>query len=130
MSASTSPPASHEPWRLASLWAGMLTGPVAWLMLLEFNYVGAYVACESGRTWFMHLAVLVALAAVAAAGVLGWRARYVPALPDDVPTLPLSEQTHVQRTNWMSVAGAAISAWFVVVILAMEVPLLVLKECQ
>jgi hypothetical protein len=30
----------------------------------------------------------------------------------------------------MSVAGVAVSVWFIVVILAMEVPLLVLRECQ
>jgi len=30
----------------------------------------------------------------------------------------------------MSLAGVAFSLWFIVVILAMEVPLVVLRECQ
>ena len=130
MPASTSPPVSHETWRLASIWAGMLAGPIVWLVLLAFNYMGAYVACETHRTWFLHAAVVVALVLVAMAGVLSWRARLGPAAIDDHVTMPLSDDTHVQRSNWMAVAGTALSAWFLVVILAMEVPILVLRECQ
>ena len=44
--------------------------------------------------------------------------------------LPLSDETRVQRSRWMSLAGVAFSLWFIVVILAMEVPLVVLRECQ
>lgn len=130
MSASTSHPVSHETWRVASLWAGLLTGPILALMVLEFNYVAAYVACEVRATWFMHVATLVAAAIVALAGLLSWRARFSPVAPDVEPTLPLSDTTRVQRSNWMSLAGLAISAWFVLVILAMEIPILVLQECQ
>jgi hypothetical protein len=79
----------------------------------------------------MHLATLVAVTLVGAAGVLAWRARIaLPAAVDLEPTLPLSDATQIQRTNWMSVAGAAISLWFIVVILSMEIPILVLGECQ
>jgi hypothetical protein len=131
MSASTWHPVSHEAWRVVSLWAGLLTGPIVALMLLEFQYVAAYVACETRSTWFMHLATLVAVTLVGAAGVLAWRARIaLPAAVDLEPTLPLSDATQIQRTNWMSVAGAAISLWFIVVILSMEIPILVLGECQ
>ena len=130
MPSSTSRPVSHERWRLTALWAGLLTGPIAWLVLLEVNYVLAYVACETGSTWFMHLAIVVALVLVAAAGYAAWAASYGNIMADEARTPPLSDETRTQRSRWMSLAGVASSLWFIVVILAMEVPLIVLKECQ
>jgi hypothetical protein len=130
MSASTSRPVSHERWRLAALWAGVLTGPLVWLTLLEVNYLLAYVACETRSTWVMHLAIAVALLMVAGAGYAAWAASYGNMFTEETRTLPLSDETRVQRSRWMSLAGVAFSLWFMLVILAMEVPLIVLKECQ
>jgi hypothetical protein len=130
MPSSTSRPVSHERWRLAALWAGLLTGPIVWLALLEANYVLAYVACETRSTWFMHLAVGVALLLVGAAGYAAWAASFGHILGAETPTPPLSDETRVQRSRWMSLAGVAFSLWFLLVILAMEVPLVVLRECQ
>jgi hypothetical protein len=130
MPSSTSRPVSHERWRLAALWAGLLTGPIVWLALLEVNYVLAYVACETRSTWFMHLAVGVALLLVAAAGYDAWSASFGRLLAVETRTPPLSDDTRLQRSRWMSLAGVAFSLWFLLVILAMEVPLLVLRECQ
>lgn len=130
MPSSTSRPVSHERWRLAALWAGLLTGPIVWLALLEVNYVLAYVACETRSTWFMHLAVAVALLLVAAAGYAARAASFGHILGAETRTPPLSDETRVQRSRWMSLAGVAFSLWFLIVILAMEVPLVVLRECQ
>jgi hypothetical protein len=130
MPSSTSRPVSHERWRLAALWAGLLTGPIVWLGLLEVNYVLAYVACEARSKWFMHLAIGIALLLVAAAG---WAARVASVgntLAGETRTPPLSDDTRLQRSRWMSLAGVALSLWFILVILAMEVPLLMLRECQ
>jgi hypothetical protein len=130
MPSSISRRASHEPWRLAALWAGLLTGPVAWLTLLETNYVLAYVACEMRQTWFMHLGTAVALLVVAAAGWGAWYASHGDMTADQTLTHPLSDETRWQRSRWMSLAGVATSAWFIIVIVAMEVPIMVLRECQ
>ena len=130
MASSTSRPVSHERWRLTALWAGLLTGPIVWLALLEVNYVLAYVACETTSTWFLHLAIGVALLLVAGAGYAAWAASYGPMMADETLTPPLSDETRLQRSRWMSLAGVALSLWFIVVILAMEVPLVVLKECS
>ncbi len=130
MASSTSRPVSHERWRLAALWAGVLTGPFVWLGLLEANYVLAYVACETRSTWFMHVAVGAGLLLVAAAGCGAWAASFGNRLADDVGAPPLSDATRIERSRWMSLAGVALSLWFMVVILAMEVPLLVLRECR
>jgi hypothetical protein len=130
MPSSTLRPVSHEPWRLAALWAGLLTGPLVWLALLEVNYVLAYVACETASKWALHLAIVVALLLVAGAGYAAWAASYGHILADETLSPPLSDETRLQRSRWMSLAGVAFSLWFIVVILAMEVPLIVLKECQ
>ena len=112
------------------MWAGLLTGPIVWLGLLEVNYVLAYVACETRSTWFMHLAIGVALLLVAAAGYVAWTASFGNILGDQSGAPPLSDETRIQRSRWMSLAGVAFSLWFIIVILAMEVPLVVLRECQ
>jgi hypothetical protein len=130
MPASTSRPVSHEGWRLAAVWAGLLAGPLTWLTLLEVNYVLAYVACEQQQSWFMHVTTVVAVGIVAAAGLAAWRASFGPISTEEAQSDPLSDETRVQRSRWMSLAGVAFSVWFIVVILAMEVPLIVLKECQ
>jgi hypothetical protein len=130
MPSSTSHRASHERGRLAALWAGILTGPITWLVLLETNYVSSYVACETRQTWFMHAAVAAAVALVAVAGVAAWSASIGP--PADATTVaePVSDETCVQRVRWMSIAGTATSVFFILVILAMEIPILVLRTCQ
>jgi hypothetical protein len=130
MPSSTSRPVSHERWRLAALWAGLLTGPIVWLTLLEVNYVLAYVACETSSTWFMHLAVVVSLLLVSGAGYAAWAASYGSILTEETQSPPLSDETRIQRSRWMSLAGVAFSLWFIGVILAMEVPLVVLRACQ
>jgi hypothetical protein len=129
MRSSTSRLALHERWRLAAIWAGVLTGPVVWLVLLEANYVLAYVACEAQSTWFMHLAVAGALLLVAGAGYAAWAASFGHTGAGEPPP-PDRPRPSDETRRWMSLAGIASSGWFILVILAMEVPLVVLRVCQ
>ena len=108
----------------------MLTGPIVWLVLLQYNYSLSYVACETGRTWFMHLGIAVAVAAVAGAALLARRAGRSNRGDADEATHPLADDTRVQRADWMSLTGLGISVFFIIVIVAMEVPLLILEECR
>ena len=128
MRSSTSRPAWHSPTRIAALWAGVLTGPIVWLTMLEVNYLLTYVACETGHKWFMHVAVLAATTVVAAAGCLAW----MSGPPDDpvIDTLPVTRATSEQRARWMALYGVVSSAWFIIVILANEIPILVLRACE
>ena len=43
---------------------------------------------------------------------------------------PLADDTRVQRADWMSLTGLGFSVFFIIVIVAMEVPLLILEECR
>jgi hypothetical protein len=133
MPSSTSRPVfrdAHDRSRVFALWTGVLAGPVVWLTLLEANYVMSYVACETRETWFLHAATGLAVVLVAAAGLWGWSAGRGPRdLPEPL-TEPVSPETCDARTRWMAHAAVAVSAWFIVVILAMEIPILVLRTCQ
>jgi hypothetical protein len=106
---------------------GLLAGPIVWFTLLEANYVMSYVACASRHTWFLHGMNLVSAAVVACAAVLAWRS----GPPEDAehPTSPITRETSESRARWMSLGGAILSIWFVVVILAMEIPVAVLPSC-
>ena len=130
MHSSTGRPVSHERWRLAALWSGLLAGPSVALMLQEFNYVMSYVACETRQTWFLHLAALVAVAVVAAVALFAWRASDGHPLEEEHPTHPLEDETRRQRTRWMSGFGVGLSLLSILVILSMEVPVIVLRTCQ
>ena len=133
MRSSTSPRVlrdAHERRRVLALWTGVLTGPVVWLTLLEANYVLSYVSCETKQIWFLHLTTLVSITLVAAAGAWGWSAGRGPRELPEPLTSPVSAQTCDSRTRWMAHAAVALSAWFIIVILAMEVPVIVLRTCQ
>jgi hypothetical protein len=116
--------------RLAVLWLGILTGPIAWAALLETNYAMSYLACEQRHTWMLHLATAVALALVGAAALLAWRA--APPVAGDPGGDEASvdpRETATVRARFMAVTGLALSAWFALVILSMEIPVLVLHPC-
>jgi hypothetical protein len=133
MPSSTSPHASrdaHDAKREIALWTGVLAGPTIWLTLLEVHYVMSYVACETRAMWFLHLATLIALAIVAGAGMWGWSAGRGPRdLPEPL-TAPISYETSDARARWMGHASVVLSAWFILVILTMEIPIIVLRTCQ
>jgi hypothetical protein len=115
--------------RLAALWAGLVAGPFAWAALLETNYVLSYVACEQRHTWMLHTATAVALFLVGVAAFAAWRAS--PSLefaPEDQPSTDPAETT-VILARFMAIGGLVLCAWFAIVILATELPVLVLHPC-
>ena len=105
-----------------ALWAGVLAGPLAWAALLQTNYVLSYVACEQRHTWMLHAATVVAFAITAAGARSAWRA-----MPDAGSDVAASRAA--ARARDMAWAGLAMSAWFALVILATEIPILVLPPC-
>jgi hypothetical protein len=116
--------------RITALWIGLLTGPLAWSALLETNYVLSYVACEQRQTWMLHLAAAVALALVAGAAAIAWRAAPLGLTYErerETSTDPVD--TAVIRARFMAIGGLALCAWFALVIITMEIPVLVLKPC-
>ena len=114
--------------RIAALWFGLLAGPLAWAAVLETNYVLSYVACEQRSAWMLHLATLLGVLMCGSAGYAAWRA--MPASGDESqPSIDFDATTHLVE-RFIGIAGMTVSAWFVVTILAMEVPILTLGPCQ
>jgi hypothetical protein len=103
------------------VWAGLAAGPLAWAALLQTNYVLSYVACEQRHSWMLHLATAVALVLVALGALAAWRAR--PA--DD----EIASATAESRARFMATGGLALCAGFALVILATELPVLILRPC-
>ena len=106
----------------------MLAGPVVWFTLLELNYVLSYVSCENRHKWFLHAAELASVLIVAAAGYTAWR--FGPPQDSQDRTPPVTRSTAEIRARWMAFAGVGLSLWFILVIVAMEIPILTLKVCQ
>ena len=119
------PPRLIRAWLLAFLWAGLLAGPFAWAALLEANYVLSYVACEQRA----------ARGCCTLDGRRPGHRRARRAWPRGAPggrarrTRPDRSDTRVARARSMAVGGLAMCAWFALVILATEIPALVLQPC-
>jgi hypothetical protein len=113
--------------RLAALWFGILAGPLAWAALLQTNYVLSYVACEQRHTWMLHLSAVVALALIAAGALASWGAAPGHG-PDDAPSADPADAT-VLRARFMATGGLVLCAWFALVILATEIPAILLHPC-
>lgn len=114
--------------RLAALWLGILAGPLAWSSLLEVNYAMSYVACEARHNWMLHLASALALLLIAASAYVAWRA--APPLGDvEEPSLS-PEKTAVVRARFMAIGGLAMCAFFFIVVVATEIPVLILPPCS
>lgn len=126
MPSSTWPHASHEPRRLVRLWIGVLAGPLLFLALLETNYVLTYVACERRIEWPVHVASAVAFVLVGLAGLSAWRSASAGATEIE-STDPGT--TRDVRVRFMALGGAVLCLGFMLVILAMEIPAVVLTPC-
>lgn len=105
----------------------MLAGPVVWAANLQVNYTLSYVSCEQRHSWMLHLTTLASVVLIGLAALALWRAR--PGGTDDSAPSIDPRDTAVVRARFMVVGGLAFCAFFALVILATDVPVLVLKPC-
>jgi hypothetical protein len=105
----------------------MFAGPLTWAALLETNYVLSYVACEQRGAWMLHLATGIALVMIGAGALLAWIAA-PPRRAHDVPSTPPPD-AGAARARFMAIAGMNLCAWFALVVVATEIPALVLHPC-
>lgn len=98
-----------------------------WATLLETNYSLSYVACEQKREWMLYVSAAIAIGVIAVAALGLWRAR-PPGFDDAEPSVE-PHDTAVVRARFMVVGGLALCAWFTLVILATEIPVIALKPC-
>lgn len=112
---------------LLALWAGLLAGPVVWLVQFQAAYTLVPVLCKSGaRNLALHGVFVVALLLVAGAGLLAWRNfRAVGATAEGE-----EEAGIIPRTRFMSLLGLLVTAMFFLVIVAQWVASWVFGPCQ
>ena len=118
------------PGQHAVRWAGVFVGPLTWAVVLQTNYSMSYVACEQGSTWMLHLAVAAAVVLIAIVGYGTWRVLPPPGDEALLSTAAQPERTALARARFMSYSALGLSAWFALVILAMEVPAALLQPCN
>ena len=95
----------------------------AWFSHLNLSYMLVPESCENESKAVLHAITLVCLAVTAMAGVLAWRTGQ--AFLSQSETLPWRE-----RTRWMSLMITALAAAVMLVIVAQEIPNLILRSCD
>jgi hypothetical protein len=101
---------------LLALYAGALVPPLAWLLSLQLGYTLSYATCGARTTWFLHLAVLGPLVLVAASMYGTWFTHRAHGDDDHWPT-------------WLAYLGLMAGGWFAIVIVATDIPAMVLNPC-
>ena len=107
------------------LWLTLLAGPFAWALQQQVSYMTTPTACASGRHVFLHLVSLVALLIVGAGAALAWT-RWKSAPEGSTE----KGDPKGSRTRFMALSALTTCAFFLLVILATEVPNLVLRVCD
>ena len=109
------PPLRTRVRRQAALWFGLLGGAAAWVLHLNLTYLIVPHTCRWGQAPWMHLLTLAALAMAVAATVAGRR-------------VWASGHGHDHR-RFLGLAGAALSALFVLVIAFEGTQVLLIDPC-
>ncbi|HEX9942409.1 MAG TPA: hypothetical protein VGG03_10360 [Thermoanaerobaculia bacterium] len=107
------------------LWLPVLAGPFAWALHEQASYMLTPTACDVGHKLILHLVTLVALLIALAGAALAW-SRW-KAAPEGSTETGDPEET---RVRFMALAGLGLCATFALIILAAEIPNLVLKVCD
>ena len=111
---------------LFALWAGVLVGPVVWLVQFQTNYTLVTLTCNHGHLWALHAVSVLALLLTAGAGVLAW-GKWRESGGG------LAEEGRggvVPRSRFMSVLGLLVSGMFFLVIFAQWIASWVFGPCQ
>ncbi len=111
----------------AALWYGVLAGPFAWALDLEASYMMVQTACDTGPPLLLlHLASFATFLACLAGLVFSWRTwrALVRLGGGEVST---SQGTPGgSRQRFMAASGMVLSTGFALVIVATEIPNLLL----
>ena len=109
---------SHDRWLVTAFAAG----PLAALFNLGVSYALTPESCQRGtKVWLHASAVLFVLVALGAAFIARRVGTRFPALSTD----PL-----IERTRWQSMAATILALASVLLIVAMEIPNVILRSCD
>lgn len=111
--------------RVAALWAGLLSGPMAWMISQQAgNFIVSWACSPAGRV-ALHLVMIAALLLAGAGGLVSWRCwrRAGREWPDD-------SGGAVPRSRFLAVLGLMMSGLFSLLIAAQWIPSFFFDPCQ
>lgn len=110
----------------AGLWYGVFAGPVAWALDEQASYFMVQTACDSGRPLLLHLASLLCFLAAVVGIFLSWRAW--TRLRGEEGQVSTSQGLPTEsRRLFQALFGMVLSTGFALVIVATEIPNLILS---
>jgi hypothetical protein len=98
-------------------------GPAAWLLHLNVSYMLVPESCGAGTKTMLHAVTAACAAAALVAAGIAWRIR--AACAAEPP-----ESLWVARTRWLATMVLLLSLSMMVVILAQQIPNLLLRSCD
>jgi hypothetical protein len=111
---------------LLALWAGLLCGPLAWLLQLQVAYTLIPWACAHDvKAISLHIVTVAALLLAAAGGLISWRS-----LQKAGKKWSEGESEAITRSRFMALLGLFTSAMFFLTILVQGIPSFILHPCQ
>jgi hypothetical protein len=117
-------PREHPPVSDLALWTAVLTGPIAFLVNLQVNYMLVDWSCGTGNDWALHVTHAVALVVTLAAAWLG-RTLWTQL----GGTQPDSAGGSAARSRLLAVLGTLGSVLFAVSVVAQWITVMVLGAC-
>jgi hypothetical protein len=107
------------------LWTGILAGPVVWATDLTVSYAFVQWSCTTRRFGVLHAITALSLVLVIAGGWIAWQA-----FQQSRGDVPDDGGRPRQRARFMATVGLASAAFFLLAILANEMPRWVLYACR
>lgn len=110
---------------LWALWVGVFAGPVAWAVHLMGSFAIVEWTCATDRAWVHHAVSAGVLLIALAGGLIALRSYLATGKATETEA-----PGHRGRTHFLALAGVAISAMFLLIILVSEIPNLMMHPCS
>jgi hypothetical protein len=107
-----------------AFWAGIILAPLVWFAQMEVKYALTPWVCTTNNHIVMHAISALAMLISAGAALLAWSAW--KKLGNGIPG---QTKDQIARYRFMTISGIALSCMFFLVILAQEIPNIMVGPC-
>jgi hypothetical protein len=108
----------------AQLVAGVLLGPIAWILDEGLSYSLTQHSCSTGHVYVLHVVSIVCLIIALGGAGIAWHQLSL------VGTGSAEGGSILDRSWWMARVGISLGVGFAVVILALAIPKFLLSPCS
>ncbi len=100
----------------------LILGPAAWLLHLNVSYILVPESCDDGTKMMLHAVTAACIVAALVAAAIAWRIRAASAAEP--------ESLSAARLKWTATMVLVLSLAMVLVIVAQQIPNLILRSCD